>query len=156
MAVTLKPLDSAAAAANRWLAGALAGLLVSVVVAEAALALMLLVTGHEHLLTALTRPAAAASTDPAWLALVWVGAVAVGAALATGATGRASAALPCVVLPAAALWLVTWFFGQPANVGATVVTGPVLGGLLGVAGAGAVLRRDRAEAATATTSGSGI
>lgn len=143
-------------AVNRWLAGAAAGLLTSVVIAEAILALLTLVTGNPHLLSALTLPEAAASAAPAWLAVVWLGAATVGAALATAWAGQVSAALPTVLLPAASLYLVTWYFGQPGMVGAVVITGPVLGGLLGIAAASTLVRSDEADAATATTSGSGI
>lgn len=132
---------------NRWLTAAVGGLLISVTIAETLCALVTLVTAGEHLLWALTRPDAAASADPAWLAVIWLIASAAGAALACGWSGRMSAALPCAILPAGALLLVSWYFDQPGAVGGVAVAGPALGSLLGCAGAAILVRRDRAEPA---------
>lgn len=146
------PLDTV----SRWLGAAAAGLTLSTILAESLLALLVMVGGGEHLLWAITHPAAAASTAPAWLAVIWLGAATAGAALATAIAGHRSAGFAVGVVPAAALALVVWYFRQPAAVGAVVVLGPVLGCALGMALGWAVQRLDQIDASTVPAPGAGI
>lgn len=138
---------------NRWLTGAALGVIVSVALAEVAAALLALATGGEHLLAALARPDVAATTRPAFLAVIWMMSVAIGAALACAWCGRPTAAIPAAVVPAASLMLVVWYFAQPALVGTLLVAGPVIGSACGCALAMGLQRRDNADEAGADRHG---
>lgn len=136
---------------SRWLGAAAAGLALSTILVESLLALLVMAGGGEHLLWAITRPTAAASSAPAWLAVIWLGAATAGGALATAVAGHTSAGVPIALVPAAALALVAWYFRQPVLVGALLVLGPVLGGLLGIVLGQTVRRLDHRDASTVST-----
>ncbi|MFP4209122.1 MAG: hypothetical protein ACLFSC_10725 [Wenzhouxiangella sp.] len=140
----------------RWLGAAAAGLTVSTVLAESILALLAFLGAGDHLLWALTRPTAAATSGPAWLAVIWLGAATAGSALASAIAGHDSAAIPCGTLPAASLALVAWYFRQPGLVTVVLVLGPMLGCLLGMSLGRAVRRRDQRDGLTASPPGAGI
>jgi hypothetical protein len=135
-----------------WPAQAAAGLIVSIVIAESLLALSLLFGAQEHLLWAVTRPTASATSIPAQLAVIWLLASLAGASLATLVGGKVSAGLPAGVVPAASLALLGWYFRQPSGLISIVVAGPLLGCLLGILAAVALRRRD-AQAASAHSAG---
>jgi hypothetical protein len=143
-------------ALTRWLAGAAAGLVVTVLLAESVFALLTLFGNPEHLLWTLTQPTAAAGTRPALLAVVWLMASAAGSTLAATLSGHLSAALPAGLLPAASMVLMAWFFHQPAGMTATLAFGPLVGCLLGIVAGRTVRRRDQAESATVSTHGAEI
>jgi len=123
-------------------------LIVSVVIAESLLALNLLFGAQEHLLWAITRPTASATSVPAQLAVVWLLASTAGGSLATTLGGRMTAGLLAGMAPAASLGLIGWYFRQPPGLIAIVMTGPLTGCLLGIFGAAAILRRDAKTAST--------
>ena len=129
----------------RWLADAAAGLVVTVLLAECIFALLILFGSPEHLLWTVTEPAAAASSAPAMLAVVWLIATAAGSLLATTSNGHLSAALPAGVLPTASMVLMAWFYHQPIGVIGTLAFGPLLGCLLGTVSGRAVRRGDQTE-----------
>jgi hypothetical protein len=131
-----------------WPAQAAAGLVVSIILAESLLAMHLLFGGSEHLLWAVTRPTASATSVPAQLAVFWLLASTAGGALATTLGGKMSAGLPAGVVPAAALALIGWYFRQPPGLIAIVMVGPLTGCLLGIFGAAAIRRRDTTTAST--------
>ena len=138
---------------NRWLTGAALGVIVSVMLAEVAIALLALASGSDPLLAALAHPEVAATTRPASIAVIWMIAAAGGSALACGWCGQPTAAIPAAVVPAASLMLVVWYFAQPALVGALVVAGPLIGSACGCALAMSLQRRDRADEAGAAERG---
>ena len=131
-----------------WPAQAAAGLIVSIVIAESLLALSLLFGAQEHLLWAVTRPTASATSIPAQLAVIWLLASLAGGSLATTLGGKISAGLPAGVIPAASLALLGWYFRQPTGLIGIVVAGPVLGCLLGILAALALRRLDARAALT--------
>ncbi|MEE4296299.1 MAG: hypothetical protein V2J20_06755 [Wenzhouxiangella sp.] len=131
-----------------WPAQAAAGLIVSVVIAESLLALSLLFGAQEHLLWAVTRPAASATSVPAQLAVIWLLASLAGSSLAATLGGNMSAGLPAGVVPAASLALIGWYFRQPTSLISILMAGPLVGCVLGIIGARTLRRRDAKTAST--------
>lgn len=141
---------------KRWLFGMTAGVALSVLLAEALLALGELWTGQAALLASLAAGQTLGAPALTGLLFIWLLAALAGGALGTALARSSAAGLAAGFLPGLALAFNTVVGAQSDSLALMLGLAPVLGSLLGIRFAQQLISRDQAGADNAASSTAGL